>query len=96
MLCFLGVLSVQQTDRAGNGPEVRGTEVTAATGRVGIKQNARTRLGSRAAASRKALPQEILHLNGTAVPEGFTIGPFSITFDGYSFGGAGGWALNER
>jgi hypothetical protein len=30
---------VQQTDRAGNGPEVRGTEVTAATGRVDIKQN---------------------------------------------------------
>jgi hypothetical protein len=34
--------------------------------------------------------------NGTAVPDGITFRPFSINFDGYSFGGAGGWALNER
>jgi hypothetical protein len=34
--------------------------------------------------------------NGTAVPDGITFRPFSINFNGYSLGGAGGWALNER
>jgi len=34
--------------------------------------------------------------NSTAAPDGITFRPVSINFDGYSFGGAGGWALNER
>jgi len=34
------VLSVHRTDRLENGPEVWGTEVIAATGRLGTKQNA--------------------------------------------------------
>ena len=32
-------------------------------------------------------------VNGTAVQQGITLGPYSINFDGYSFGGAGGWAF---
>ena len=31
--------------------------------------------------------------NSTAAPDGITFRPVSINFDGYSFGGAGGWAL---
>ena len=34
-------------------------------------------------------------VNGTAVQQGITSGPYSINFDGYSFGGAGGWALQR-
>lgn len=32
-------------------------------------------------------------VSGTAVQQGITFGPYSINSDGYSFGGAGGWAL---
>ena len=34
-------------------------------------------------------------VNGTAVQQGITLGPYSINFDGYSFEGAGGWALQR-
>jgi len=34
-------------------------------------------------------------VNGTAVLDGITFRPFSTNFDGYSFGGAGGWALQR-
>ena len=35
----------------------------------------------------------LFRTNGTAVPDGITFRPFSTNFDGYSFWGAGGWAL---
>jgi hypothetical protein len=38
---------------------------------------------------------ELFPVNGTAVPEGITIRPFSTNFHGYRFGGAGGWALQR-
>lgn len=37
-----------------------------------------------------------VRLNGTAVLDGITFRPFSANFNGCNFGGAGGWALNER
>jgi hypothetical protein len=37
----------------------------------------------------------VFGVSGTAVQEGITFGPYSINFDGYRFGGAGGWALLE-
>src|SRR5580765_6245758 len=35
----------------------------------------------------------LLRTNGTAVPDGITFRPFLTNFDGYSFWGAGSWAL---
>ena len=37
----------------------------------------------------------MIRVNGTAVPNAITFRPFSTNFDGYRFGGAGGWALQR-